>query len=85
MAHGVDLRVDIMQVDLIRGHLVLLGQLVLISLCCFILLILLSTSDFDALCLEFYLEFDAIRQLVQLRLNSLLSDHLRDNRLGLRG
>ena len=85
MAHSVDLRVDVMQINLVRSHLVLFRQLELVCLSRFILLILLSTSNFDALCLELYLEFDAIRQLVQLRLNSLLSDHLRDNRLGLRG
>lgn len=79
MAHGVDLRVDVMQIDLIRGHLVFFGKLELVSLSRFIFLILLSTGDFDALCLEFYLEFDTIRQLIQLGFNSLLSNHLRDD------
>ena len=83
VAHGVDLRVDVMQVDLIRGHLVFFGKLELVSLSRFIFLILLSTGDFDALCLEFYLEFDTIRQLIQLGFDSLLSNHLRDDWLSL--
>ena len=80
VADGVDLGVDVVQIDLVLRNLVLLWQSDSIALSgCLIFLIRLASSDFDALGLKLDFELHTIRQLIQLRLDPLLPDHLRDD------
>ena len=85
VADGVDLAVYIVKVDLVGGHLILLGQLHLAARRRLLLLSSLPSCNFDALSLQFNLELNAVRQLIQLCLDPLLSDHFRNNRLRLTG
>lgn len=83
VANCVDLCVDVVQIDLVRGHLIFLGQRELVVLGCLILLIHLTACNLDSLRLQLHFKLDAVGQLVKLCLNTLLSDHFRDDRLGL--